>query len=219
MRYKLAIFDFDGTLADSASWMFGVFNGLAERHHFRRASHEEIEMLRGVGNRQIMAYLGVQAWRLPFIARDVRKLSADAAAEIPLFPGVAGMIEQLSAAGIQIGIVSSNGEATIRRVLGDRLAGLVAHYECGAGLFGKARKLKKLAKGAGVAAEQVVCIGDETRDIEAAREAGFAAVAVTWGYAKIDVLEEFRPDMMVDTVDDLAAELLAKSTLENQNTR
>ena len=216
MTYRLAIFDFDGTLADSADWMFGIFNAIAARHRFRQVSRDEIEMLRGLSNRQILTYLGVPSWRLPFIARDVRQRSAAAGAQIALFPGIGDLLETLAAAGVIIGIVSSNGEETVRTVLGPRLAGLVQHYECGVGLFGKAPKLKKLAQRAGVT--PVACIGDETRDIEAARRAGLVAVAVSWGLARVEALEACAPDALVDTVDELAALLVGPSP-EKQNTR
>src|SRR3954451_19595424 len=67
-RYDLAIFDFDGTLADSAIWMAGVFNDVADRFGYRRVSEDELQMLRGRSNREIVRYLGVPAWKLPFIA-------------------------------------------------------------------------------------------------------------------------------------------------------
>ncbi|MGZ5882650.1 MAG: HAD hydrolase-like protein, partial [Xanthobacteraceae bacterium] len=59
MKYKLVIFDFDGTLADSASWFLGILNDLARRHGFRSVTEAEIEMLRGRGNREIIRYLNV----------------------------------------------------------------------------------------------------------------------------------------------------------------
>ena len=36
MTYRLAIFDFDGTLADSFPFFLSVFNTIADRHGFRR---------------------------------------------------------------------------------------------------------------------------------------------------------------------------------------
>ena len=73
MAYKLVIFDFDGTLADSAGWLFGVLNQVADRYGFRRTSEAEIAMLRGRDNREIVRYLGVPAWKLPLIAAHMRR--------------------------------------------------------------------------------------------------------------------------------------------------
>ncbi len=62
MRYDLVIFDFDGTLADSAEWTLGILNQVAERYGFRQVSEAETAMLRGWDNRAVIRYLGVPAW-------------------------------------------------------------------------------------------------------------------------------------------------------------
>jgi len=76
-------------------------------------------------------------------------------------------------------VVSSNSEEVIRRVLGPELAELISLYACGASLFGKARKFKQVTA-RGVSRDKVICIGDETRDIEAARAVGLDCGAVGW---------------------------------------
>ncbi|MBN9319467.1 MAG: HAD family hydrolase [Caulobacterales bacterium 68-7] len=205
--YDLAIFDFDGVLADSEPWVISVFNSVADKFHFKRVDHAEIEMLRSKSSREIMAYLGVPLWRLPAIGAHMRSLSSQAAGQIPMFDGVDILFERLSAAGIPLAIVSSNGEDTVRKVLGPANAARVWRFDCGAAVFGKAAKFKAAAKAAGVPLKRVACIGDETRDVEAARKAGSNAIAVTWGYATRDALNEAGADLVVDSFDDLAARL------------
>ena len=151
MKYKLVIFDFDGTLADSASWFLGILNDLARRHGFRSVTAAEIEMLRGRGNREIIRYLNLARWRLPFIAADVRRRAAADAASISLFDGAERLLDTLHRNGVKCAIVSSNSEANVRRVLGAKAAGAVSLFDCGAGLFGKAKRFRRLMKRAGVA--------------------------------------------------------------------
>src|SRR5690606_19159401 len=143
--YKLVIFDFDGTLADSAPWFMRVLNDLADEHRFKRVSDQEIEMLRDKSNREIMRYLGIRFWQMPAIARDMRKRSAEASGEIRLFDGIPELLKGFRKNGTQLAIVSSNGEETVRRVLGASSA-LVDHYSCGASLFGKAAKFRALQR-------------------------------------------------------------------------
>src|SRR4051812_1838424 len=183
LRYDLAIFDFDGTLADSAAWMAGVFNDVADRFGYRRVSEDELQMLRGRNNREIVRYLGVPAWKLPFIASHMRKLVARDAGKIRLFEGVGDLLARLSGSGVTLAIVSSNTEETIRRILGPENAARIAWYECGASLYGKAAKFRRVVKRSGVSPDRAICIGDEARDIEAAAQAGLSSGAVTWGYA------------------------------------
>lgn len=204
LPYRLVVFDFDGTLADSARWMRGVIDEMAVKHHFKRVHDDEIEVLRGQSTRAILAYLGIETWRLPFIARDVRRLSAAAAPSLRLFEGVAELLRSLHGRGVTIAVVTSNAEATVRTVLGAD-ASLVSHYACGASLFGKDRKLAALVRNVGVPRSEVLCLGDETRDIEAARAVGLTAAAVTWGYATEAVLRAAAPDHVFHRVAEVAA--------------
>lgn len=206
-RYDLAIFDFDGTLADSFPWLLTVFNQVATRYHFRLVETHEVETLRGYDNRRLQAYLGVPWWKLPLIAAHARRLAAAATHDIPLFPEAGEMLRHLSARGVMLAIVTSNGEATVRRVLGPGTAELVAHFESDISLFGKRRRIQRAVARSGVPRDRAIYIGDETRDIDAAREAGVAAGAVTWGFATRAALEARSPTEVFTSMDELAARL------------
>jgi phosphoglycolate phosphatase len=203
--YELVIFDFDGTLADSADWMIKTFNGIAQQFGIRSVTPEEIEELRGKSNREIVSYLGVPMWKLPSIATEMRRRVEEDAMSIRLFDGIHQMLQRLRANGVRTAIVSSNSEHNIRRILGPENASLVDFYDCGASLFGKARKLRAVVTRSGVPAAKSICIGDETRDIEAAREAGIASGAVLWGYASRDVLQSFAPTVIFESMSDISA--------------
>lgn len=205
MTYRLVIFDFDGTLADSMGWMAELLNAMAPRHGYRQVGPKELEELRGLGNREIISRLGVQTWRLPFIAADARKRSAEAADRIQLFEGAADLLAELASSRIEVAIVSSNSEATIRRILGPANAGHVNHYRCGTSLFGKAPELKRLARRLALEPRSVLCVGDETRDIDAARAAGLPAAAVTWGSARPGILRDYKPDFIANSFAELGA--------------
>jgi len=191
--YRLVIFDFDGTLADSFPWFTGVLDQTADRFGFRRVDAAEREALRASSSREILRRFGVPHWKLPMIAAHMRRLKAEAADRIPLFEGTGEMLRRLSEKGVQLGIVSSDAEENVRRTLGPDHAARIIHYECGASLFGKHSKLQQVLRRSGVPAGQAIYVGDEVRDAEAARAAGVAFGAVSWGYAKPEVLEAQRP--------------------------
>ena len=121
-------------------------------------------------------------WRLPVIVSDMRKRTLAAAGEISLFDGVATLLADLQRLGIPTAIVSSDGEESVRRVLGPT-ASLIAHFYCGAAIFGKHRKFRRVARHFGIQPTETICIGDEIRDIEAAHATGMDSGAVAWGYA------------------------------------
>jgi phosphoglycolate phosphatase len=205
MRYDLVIFDFDGTLADSAEWTLGILNQVAERYGFRQVSEAETAMLRGWDNRAIIRYLGVPAWKLPLIANHMRKLAARDAGQIRLFPGVDALLARLSGAGVRLAIVSSNAEENVRRILGPANSALIARYACGASIFGKAAKFRQVLRASGIARSRTLCIGDEARDIEAAVAERLACGAVTWGYATPELLRAPEPTLLFRSLDEIGA--------------
>lgn len=187
-HYRLVVFDFDGTLADTFDWFAGIINAVADRYRFRRVEEYEADALRGMDARGVIRHLGIPAWKLPLISRHMHKLAARDAATMRLFPGIETMLADLDAAGFMLAVVSSNSEANIRTVLGPTLAGRFRRYACGASVFGKAKRLRAVMKQAGVRPSQTLAIGDEIRDGDAARQAGCAYASVAWGYTKADAL-------------------------------
>lgn len=202
--YRLVVFDFDGTLADSFPWFVGALNGVAERHRFRKVGRAEAEAMRPLTTRRILAELRVPAWKLPAIARHMRALKALAAGDIASFAGVPELLGTLAARGVPAAIVSSDSENSVRRTLGPAASAQVAHFACGAALFGKAPKIVRVLKAAGVPPRDAIYIGDETRDADAAAEAGVAFGAVAWGYAAPEALWACRPDHFFAHVEDIA---------------
>lgn len=204
MPYKLVLFDFDGTLADSFGWFVGVLNGVAAKYRFRPVAPGELETLRGYDPRQLMRHLGVPVWKLPLIANHMRGLMARDIGGIRPFDGVPAMLAALRGRGIALAIVTSNSEANVRRVLGPDSAALIDRYGCGASLFGKPAKFRAVLKAAGIHPRNAIAIGDEVRDIEAARRVGLACGSVTWGYARADALLAHRPDRVFARVEEIA---------------
>ena len=204
-RYDLAIFDFDGTLADSAGWFRSVINQVALRYGFRQVTDEELEALRGQPSAAVIRSLGVPAWKMPFIANHMRQLVARDAHKIALFEGVDTLMSSLAECSVTLAIVTSNSEANVRRILGQETATRIAHYACGASLFGKASKFRTIIKATSADPRRTIAIGDEVRDLEAARTAGLAAGAVDWGYATVDLLRAQRPDHLFLSMDDIRA--------------
>jgi phosphoglycolate phosphatase len=200
---RLALFDLDGTLADSRALMFEALDDAARRFGFRRIDHAEAEALRDRDARAILRALGVKLWQLPRIAAHVKAL-ATAAPPPPLFPGAGAMLESLRLTGVTLALVSSNSEANARRALGEA-AGCVTHWACDATLFGKASRFRQVLRRTGCLPAEAMAIGDELRDIAAARSAGLRAGAVAWGYALPSALAAAQPDILFTSMAEIAA--------------
>ena len=207
MRYRLVIFDLDGTLADSFPWFSRILNDVADRYRFKRVAPHEIETLRTMDARALMRHFGIPAWKIPFIASHMRKRKAREIDQTRPFDGIDRMLRELSDAGIALALVSSNSEANCRAILGAGNASLIRYYQCGASLFGKSAFFRRVLRKSGTPASDAICIGDEIRDLDAARKAGIDFGAVTWGYTAAESLMARGPTVVFRTVDEIAERL------------
>ncbi len=210
MPYRLVIFDFDGTLADTLPWFESVLDGVADRYGFRRPGDLDRETLRRSDGRTLLALLGVPRWKLPFIARHMRRLTSRDVHTIRLFAGVSAMLERLAEHDVVLAIVSSNSEANIRRVLGTPDAAKIDHFACSASLFGKSAKIRRVLRCAGVPPHEALYVGDELRDAEAAAHAGIAFAAAGWGYATRQALTSIRPVALLERIEAIAEVVLRR---------
>jgi phosphoglycolate phosphatase len=203
MRYKLLIFDFDGTLADTFTWFVANINRAAQKYGFEPITPNNLESLRNTDALTLLRDHGIPGWKVPLIAGYMRKLMAQNIEKIRLFPGMDPVLHQLAKSGIKLALVSSNARGNIVTVLGQS-AMLFSSYECGVGLAGKESKIKKVLRAAGTALSEAILIGDEIRDGRAARKAGVAFGAVTWGYNSAESLRALNPELLFEDVGAIA---------------
>jgi phosphoglycolate phosphatase len=192
-RYDLIIFDFDGTLADSFAWFLDTINDVADEFGFRRFEPARLQEIRSLSARELMARSGIRWWRVPAVARRMRALMAAQIERIALFDGVAELLDALARAGVQLALVTSNSRDNVERVLGAELTARFRHIGCGAAVLGKRRKLRAALKACRVPAARALCVGDEIRDADAARQAGIAFAGVGWGYTLPAALQPHTP--------------------------
>lgn len=200
MKYRMAIFDFDGTLADSFPFFVRVFNQVAERHGFRGIAPDEVPALRHLGAREMMSHVGLPAWKLPAVAHTFTRLMKASSGEIALFDGVSELLRQLEEAGVALAVVSSNAADNVRQILGDENVARIGQFECGMSIFGKADRIRKVLRRAGVGAHEAIYIGDQVTDLEAARKEQVAFGAVAWGYGTVASLAAHRPEQVFEQV-------------------
>jgi phosphoglycolate phosphatase len=208
LKFKLVIFDFDGTLADSLGWFIGISDRLADEFGFDRVDKAQFATLRRLDAATLLRLHHVPLWKVPFIAARFRRLMGRQIHMIAPFPGVADLLGQLAQAGSALAVVTSNSCANVRRVLGKKSMGLLAACEGGVSIFGKRMKLRKVLRASGIHPAEAIFIGDEIRDIEAARHAGIASGAVAWGFTDLDALKAHSPDFLFGSVDEMRSALV-----------
>jgi phosphoglycolate phosphatase len=207
MKYRLVIFDSDGTLADTLPWMRGIFDELATEYGFRRIERHEEQRFRNLEGRALIRELGLPLWKLPQVLAAMRWRMAASNVALWPFPGVPDMLQRLAQSGTTLALVSSNSAANVQRILGADHVRWITHFLCGASMFGKTTKLRRALRITSVPPGEALYIGDEIRDAQAARAAGIPFGAVAWGLHDEQTLRSQSPAEFFHSVQDIAAKL------------
>jgi phosphoglycolate phosphatase len=194
---QLIIFDFDGTLADTLEIMVKITNRLAPEFGYQPLNDERVSNLKHLNPWEIIKLLQVSLWKLPFILRRVKQEFKTEVGNVRLFPGILELLDNLTARNYRLGIVSSNSESNIRLLLQRYGIEHLFEFVTTANTFGKGRSIDKLIRKSKLDRANVIYIGDEIRDIQAAKSIDIKVVAVSWGFNEPTALIDRQPDLLI----------------------
>lgn len=205
------IFDFDGTIADTFPVIVRIFYQLTKRTD--PFTYDEEERLRSLSLLSVAAKLRIPLWRVPFLLVRGRRIMRQHMRQIEPVKGVPKAIKALHERGYNLMVISSNSTENIREFL--RLheidEQIFSNIYGGIGLWSKGRFLRRLARRSAFDVHHTWYVGDETRDVVAAKAAGIKSAAVVWGYNSVAALEEQQPDAIVLEPQDLLAIISGKA--------
>jgi len=190
---KYIVFDFDGTIADTYEDILNIVKDL-KKDKYKDIDFEDI---RNYGSRYLIKKSGIPLWKIPkFIYQAKSKLKKKN--NVRLFPEILDVFKKLSK-NYNLGIVSTNSEENIRIVLKRyKVENLFKFVYSNSSLFGKHLVLKRMCKKYKINPDDVIYIGDEDRDIIAAKKVKIKIIAVTWGFNSEKLLKKEKPDYLVN---------------------
>jgi phosphoglycolate phosphatase-like HAD superfamily hydrolase len=198
MTPRLIVFDFDGTLADTPRTFITIVNRLADEFGYNPLSDEQALQLQGLSSREIVRQSQVSVFKLPFLLRKVKREFTKEMAAVAPIPGIEKALQDLKDRGYLLGILTSNLKENVTEFLENhQLQNLFEFIYSGVTLFGKHKPIQRLLRLYDLPAEAFVYVGDETRDIEAARKSRVRSIAVTWGFNSLAILSQHHPDAVV----------------------
>ncbi len=200
---RLLLFDFDGTLADTRTIAHGILNDMSREFGFRELPHEQLEEARRMSTREFIRHLGIRSWRVPSIAHRGLQLLHERIHLVEPISGMPETLELLREQGVRMAILTSNSQANVEVFLHRHHLSCFEFVKSSSKLFGKGREIRRILKKEKLAPQEILYIGDETRDIEAAKETGLSMAAVTWGYNSTEALQALQPEHLINTPTDL----------------
>lgn len=202
MDKKTLIFDFDGTIADTIPAILVTVNKLSSEFGFQKITKEQITQLRRMNRFDMIKKivdLGIPVFKIPQIVKRGQEELGKNIRSLKPIEGIRGTIVELKNKGFNLGVLSSNSKENVEEFLKqNKLIDFFDFIESENNLFGKARALSSILKKHSIDKNSAYYIGDETRDIEAAADAGIKSAAVCWGFNAREILEKQKADFIID---------------------
>ncbi len=208
MKYELVVFDWDGTLLDSAGAIAKAIQRASEDLGFPVPDDARARHVIGLGlvdaMRHAVPELPPERYQEMADRYRFHYLSGDH--ELNLFEGVESMLARLAAAGHTLAVATGKSRVGLDRAM--KHSGLGRYFQatrCADECFSKPhpQMLEELMAEFGVAAPATVMIGDTSHDMLMASNAGVDGLAVTYGAHPHEHLLDYRPVACLHSVQEL----------------
>ncbi|KAF5033166.1 Phosphoglycolate phosphatase [anaerobic digester metagenome] len=197
MRYKYVFFDFDGTLADTEEVNFVIYQKLAEKYNLRNITIDELGHIKKMSAKELMAYVELKKRYLPFMLKRGKNLLKQDMKNIkPCKPDILSTVAELKKMGIKTAIITTNSKTNVEMFL-EKNDAYIFDFIASASMFGKETKMRRIIKKEKLRKNEVLYVGDEIRDINAAKNAGIDIASVGWGYNTVESLKKNNPEYLV----------------------
>ena len=204
-KFDLIVFDWDGTLVDSANAIVFSIQGAARDLGVTEPSNEEARYVIGLGLSEAIEHLFPNLTSQNFILLSERYrhhyLTQDK--KISLYKGASEIIRALHAENFLLAVATGKSRAGLNRAFKSSGLGSFFHASrCADETFSKPHPamLLELMSQLGVEANRTLMIGDTTHDLQMATNACVSGVGVTYGAHPKENLETLAPLTCVESV-------------------
>ena len=197
------IFDFDGTLADTLAFTINAASEINRSLHLLSDEKIDFEKFRSTDTIEFFKDLEIPTYKLLFFLYKYQRKQSREIDKVQVFQGLPEVLKNLKKNGIGLGIATSNSTKNVKLFLKNNNLDTFDFIYSSIDYFHKNRIIERAIKKYGMEKENVIYVGDEIRDIKAAKEAGIKVASVTWGYNFENVLSKYKPDFIINRPEDL----------------
>ncbi len=195
------IFDFDGTICDSIKSSVDIINEICTEMGYKKTSVKE---LKTIGIKGLIKLRKIPVYKVPKIVSVYRKRVETIYKykySVPFY-GIKAVLKELSK-NHNLGILTSNKNEIVQNFIDKYKLNFFSFIYSEKDIFGKDKRLKKIILKYNLKRDETYYIGDETRDIDAAKKLKLKTIAVTWGFESKELLEKTNPDKIITKPNDL----------------
>ncbi|WP_331459327.1 HAD-IA family hydrolase [Pseudoalteromonas sp. NSLLW218] len=201
-KYKLVIFDWDGTVMDSVTKIVNCIRSSAESLNIVPPSDEAIKNIIGMSLEKAIDVLFPDnvAQHQALISGYKYQYSVDTT-PTPVFANVVGVLNALKEQGIVLAVATGKGRGGLERLLDQSQ---LRHFFSATRTSDEAQSkpspdmLYQLLEELGISAQDAVMIGDTQIDMTMAKAAGMDRIGVTMGVHNAQQLNKLSPVATVD---------------------
>ena len=201
-KYKLVIFDWDGTVMDSVTKIVNCIRSSAESLNIVPPSDEAIKNIIGMSLEKAIDVLFPDnvAQHQALISGYKYQYSVDTT-PTPVFANVVGVLNALKEQGIVLAVATGKGRGGLERLLDQSQ---LRHFFSATRTSDEAQSkpspdmLYQLLEELGISAQDAVMIGDTQIDMTMAKAAGMDRIGVTMGVHNAQQLNKLCPVATVD---------------------
>ncbi|MCF0120564.1 MAG: HAD family hydrolase [Oscillospiraceae bacterium] len=212
MKYKIAVFDMDGTILNTLDDITRSINYALETCGYPKRTAQEVRGFLGCGAGVLAARSLPEGTAQEEIDRVCAVQSeyyqSNCAIDTRPYDGIIELIGRLRAAGVRTAVVSNKGDAAVKRLAEEYFTGLFDTAEgARAGMERKPapdlvnEALRKL----GAVRDSAVYIGDTEVDMLTAKNSGMDAITVGWGFRDSEFLLAAGAERICNTPDEVYA--------------
>ncbi len=213
--YKHIVFDFDGTLADSANVALKVYNDMAVEYNYKKLTMDEYRNLSKLPINDRFKAIGVpyyKPWIILKLIKEAKGRYAKLLNSINLFDQIEEVLRELNKKGYIISIISTNSRENILNFLREKSLDFVNEVYSSKGLYGKVDVLKKYIKKHQIEKNDLLYVADELRDLKVCKKLNIDILSVSWGFDSYELLKEYSPTYLVSKVYDML-EVITKNKI------
>ncbi len=209
-RFELIVFDWDGTLMDSAGAIVASIQAAAVDLGLSPPTEARARHVIGLGLHDALRHVvpELEEGRYRQMAERYRHHYLSQDQDLKLFDGAESLVRDLAAVGHLLAVATGKSRAGLNRSLAaSGLGGNFHAARCADECHSKPhpQMLEQLMDELGVPSSLTLMIGDTTHDLEMARNAGTTALGVSYGAHSREALEAAAPLRCFDSIADLSA--------------
>lgn len=215
MKYKLVIFDLDGTVLNTLGDLANAVNAAMGMHGYPTHSLEQVRVMVGNGVANLIRRAvptDTTDEKCAEVLADFKAYYREHVNDVTKpYDGILSLLKALRESGVKVGINSNKYDAALQNLCRIHFDGL---YDYAVGESETTPRkpdptaAKRIMQAVNAAPNQTIYIGDSNVDLNTAANAGIDSAWVSWGFRKRDEMRDCEIARAFDTAEELQAFLL-----------